>query len=219
MKLKSAFSFLASLALAAVVVFASSTCSAAILIKPKASTGKYKKYVLVSWKAYKGAKGYTVYRAYEKKHIKYAEPIKKCSKNTRKIKDTKAKFCTGYWYWVVPKVKNSTKNLYSSSQAKKCAMGFREGSVDLEFTSRTMRRGKKCYLRVTLFGKPLSKYGVKWKMKKVSGVHKWHKKIGKNGQIGYFTSKKKGKGTFIIHAGEGTTKENSVRVIQTITWK
>ena len=91
MKLKSSFSFLASLA-AAAVVFASCTCQAAILIKPKASN-KYKNHVLVSWKAYKGAKGYTVYRAYEKKNIKYAEVIKTCSKNTRKIKDTKAKFC------------------------------------------------------------------------------------------------------------------------------
>ena len=217
MKLKSAFSSLASLALAAVVVFASSTCSAAILIKPKASS-KYKKYVLVSWKAYKGAKGYTVYRAYEKKDIRYAEVVKTCSKNTRKIKDAKAKLCIGYWYWVVPKVKNSTKNLYSSSQAKKCALGWRYHKGNFSITSSTMRRGKKCYLRITLLGKPLSKYGVKWKMKKVSGVHQWHKKIGKKGQLGYFTSKKKGKGTFLINWG-GPTKENGYWVKRTIVWK
>ncbi|MBO7683304.1 MAG: hypothetical protein J6T51_01085, partial [Kiritimatiellae bacterium] len=60
MKFKSAFSFFASLALAAVVVFASSTCSAAILIKPRTTgtwpSGDVVGGVVLRWNKYKGAK-------------------------------------------------------------------------------------------------------------------------------------------------------------------
>ena len=57
MKLKSAFSFLSSLVLAAAVVFAAGRCPAATFAKASASRGADKNYVTVKWGSVKKAKG------------------------------------------------------------------------------------------------------------------------------------------------------------------
>ena len=214
MKFKSAFSFLASLALAAVVVFASSTCSAAILVKPRSSdSGGIVDGVVIRWNKYKGAKSYAIYRSHNKNNIKYAKVLKRSIKK-REFYDYSAKLACRYYYWVVPNVKNSTKNLYSSSQAKKsfecspyCWYKF---TYDGPKKSNKVRKGKKLYLGF-LFDDvdgddkdgTLSKYGVKWSVK-YSGVHKFYKKSGKKGLLGYFTSKKKGKGYYTLKIGDYT---------------
>ncbi|MBQ3341824.1 MAG: hypothetical protein IJG84_08005 [Kiritimatiellae bacterium] len=217
MKLKSAFSFLASLALAAVVVFASSTCSAAILIKPRTTgsspSGDIVGGVVLRWNKYKGAKSYAIYRSRNKKNIKYAKVLKRTVKGTE-YWDFSAKLACRYYYWVVPNVKNSTKNLYSSSQAKKsfecspyCWYKF---TYDGPKKSNKVRKGKKLYLGFLFYDVDgddkygtLAKYGVKWSVK-YSGVHKFYKKSGKKGLLGYFTSKKKGKGYYTLKIGDYT---------------
>ena len=217
MKFKSAFSFLASLALAAVVVFASSTCSAAILIKPRTTgtwpSGDVVGGVVLRWNKYKGAKSYAIYRSHNKNNIKYAKVLKRSIKK-REFYDYSAKLACRYYYWVVPNVKNSTKNLYSSSQAKKsfecspyCWYKF---TYDGPKKSNKVRKGKKLYLGFLFddvdgddkYG-TLAKYGVKWSVK-YSGVHKFYKKSGKKGLLGYFTSKKKGKGYYTLKIGDYT---------------
>lgn len=199
MKIKSAFSFLASLALAAAVVFASGACPAAILVKPKVSTSNASK-VTVTWSAYKGAKSYAVFRA-TRANIKYAKIVKKSTKS-RKFVDKKAKMGYKYFYWVVPTVKNSTKGLFSSSQSKKCGIGGRRFILSYVSglwngaTSIRARVGTKVKFGLLVNNKyPLSKYGLKLTVKK-SGVHTWQKKTDKKGLLGYFTSKKKGVGYF-----------------------
>ena len=223
MKLKSAFSFLASLALAVVVVFASSTCSAAILIKPGTvvingetySSGDVVGGVVLRWNKYKGAKSYAIYRSHNKNNIKYAKVLKRSIKK-REFYDYSAKLACRYYYWVVPNVKNSTKNLYSSSQAKKsfkcspyCWYKFTYDNPKKN-KSKTVRKGKKLYLGILFYDVDgddkygtLAKYGVKWSVK-YSGVHKFYKKSGKKGMLGYFTSKKKGKGYYTLKVGDYT---------------
>ena len=74
-----------------------------------------------------------------------------------------------------------------------------------------MRKGKKLKLGILICAyvngkekfEKLAKYHVKWSIKK-SGVHKWHKKSGKKGMLGYFTSKKKGKGYYTLKIGDYT---------------
>ena len=216
MKLKSAFSFLASLALAAVVVFASSTCSAAILIKPNSSSsGGVVGGVVLRWKKYKGAKSYAIYRSHNKKNIKYAQVIKRSTKK-REFFDYKAKVASKYYYWVIPNVKNATKNLYSSSQSKKCLFATPYGYYEFTYDrgdlgkSKKVRKGKKLKVGVLLYDVDgnekygtLAKYGVKWRIT-YSGVHKWHKKSGSKGQLGYFTSSKKGTGYYTLKTGDFT---------------
>ena len=184
MKLKSAFSFLASFALAAVVVFASSTCSAAILIKPNSSSsGGVVGGVVLRWKKYKGAKSYTIYRSQNKKNIKYAKVLKRSVKKQPYF-DFTAKVSRAYYYWIVPNVKNSTKNLYSSSQSKKCVLGaplFWWGyTYDHSGKSNNVSKGKKLKVGLLISTddgedpyKTLAKQGVKWRIT-YSGVHKWH---------------------------------------------
>ena len=219
MKLKSAFSFLASLALAAVVVFASSTCSAAILIKPGTvvingetyNSGGVVDGVVLRWKKYKGAKTYSIYRSQNKKNIKYANVIKKSIKK-REYYDFSAKLARRYYYWVVPNVKNSTKNLYSSSQSKKCLEGtpycWYKLTYDRPKKSNKVRKGKKLYVGILLYdvegddkAGTLAKYRVPWSIT-TSGVHKRYKKSGKKGMLGYLTSKKKGTGYYTLKVGD-----------------
>ena len=74
-------------------------------------------------------------------------------------------------------------------------MGYRLFEVKLtKYPKSTCRRGASAYLWATINGKPLGTSGVKWSVVR-SGVHKWHKATNSSGQIGYFTSSKKGKGT------------------------
>ncbi|MBR2837743.1 MAG: hypothetical protein IKE55_03065 [Kiritimatiellae bacterium] len=222
MKLKSAFSFLASFALAAVVVFASSTCSAAILIKPNSSSsGGVVGGVVLRWKKYKGAKSYTIYRSQNKKNIKYAKVLKRSVKKQPYF-DFTAKVSRAYYYWIVPNVKNSTKNLYSSSQSKKCLWATPHCYYEFTYDrgdlgkSKKVRKGKKLKVGVLLNdvdgddkSGTLAKYGVKWSIK-CSGVHKWHKKSGKKGMLGYFTSKKKGTGYYTLKIGDFKTKKRKI---------
>ncbi|MBR2837744.1 MAG: hypothetical protein IKE55_03070 [Kiritimatiellae bacterium] len=209
MKFKSAFSLLVSLALAAFTLLAANTCSAAILVKPKASKDIEGK-IVVTWSKYKGAKRYTVYRSISKRNIKYAKVVKK-STTSRKFVEKNPKLWR-YYYWIVPRVKNATKNLYSSSQSKKCARGWCFAQIDFTYDtyyrSINMRRGKKAKIGMLAYrkksssaGMTLSKAGIKWKIK-WSGVHKWHKKSGKKGMLGYFTSSKKGTGYYQIKVGD-----------------
>ena len=219
--MKSVFSSFASLALAAVVVFASSTCSAAILIKPGIVVINGETYdsggvvggVVLMWKKYKGAKTYSIYRSHNKNNIKYAKVIKKSIKK-REYFDFSAKLARRYYYWVVPNVKNSTKNLYSSSQAKKSLEGTPycryKVTYDGPKKSNKVRKGKKFKLGFLLYdvngddkSGTLAKYRVKWSIK-CYGVNKWHKKSGKKGMLGYFTAKKKGTGYYTLKVGDYT---------------
>lgn len=193
---KSMFATFATFALAAVTLLAANTCSAAILIKPKATTTN-KSSVTVTWSAYKGAKSYSVLRA-TRKNINYAKVVKKSTKS-RKFVDKKVKLGYNYYYWVVPNVKNANKNLFSSSQSKKCAWGCRYFFLECSYWNpepKKLRVGKKLKFGLLVNGKePLSKYGLKCTVK-TSGALKWHKKTGKKGMLGYFTSSKKGAGYF-----------------------
>ena len=211
---KSMFATFASFALAMAVVFASGTCSAAILVKPRSSdSGGIVGGVVLRWNAYKGAKSYTIYRSHNKKNIKYAQVVKKSIKK-REFWDWKAKITRKYYYWVVPNVKNSTKNLYSSSQSKKCVLGaplFWWGyTYDHSGKSNNVSKGKKLKVGLLISTddgedpyKTLAKHGVKWRIT-YSGVHKWHKKSGSKGQLGYFTSSKKGTGYYTLKVGDYT---------------
>ncbi len=51
--------------------------------------------------------------------------------------------------------------------------------------------------------KTLAKHGAKWRIT-YSVVHKWHKKSGSKGQLGYFTSSKKGTGYYSLKVGDYT---------------
>ena len=213
-KFKSMFSSFASFALAAVVVFASGTCSAVTIIKPSSVSRKSKSSITVKWKGKSGAKGYTVLRAYEKKDIRYAEVAGEYPSNYRKMIDRTAKLGYKYYYWVVPKGEQYWK--VSSSQSKKCGMGYRFFEVKLtEWPKSTCKRGIPAYLGATINGKPLGTSGVKWSVVK-SGVHKWHKATNGSGRIGYFTSSKKGKGTYYLKVGVTSVAKFSKR---TVTWK
>ena len=222
--MKSVFSSFASLALAAVVVFASSTCSAAILIKPRSSdSGGIVDGVVIRWNKYKGAKSYTVLRSHNKKNIKYAKVVKRSIKK-REFWDWKVKVTYKYYYWVVPNVKNSTKNLFSSSQSKKCVSGgssfWGRYTYDRPGRSNKVRKGKKFKVGLLVSTndgkrpyKTLAKHGAKWRIT-YSGVHKWHKKSGSKGQLGYFTSSKKGTGYYSLKVGDYTVIKK-----RKIVWK
>ena len=211
---KSIFSMLATFALAVAVVFASGTCSAAILVKPRSSdSGGIVGGVVIRWNAYKGAKSYSIYRSHNKKKIKCAQVVKKSTKK-REFWDWKAKVASKYYYWVIPNVKNATKNLYSSSQSKKCLFatpyGYWKLTYDRSGKSNKVRKGKKLKVGVLLYDVDgnekygtLAKYGVKWRIT-YSGVHKWHKKSCSKGQLGYFTSSKKGTGYYTLKVGDFT---------------
>ena len=220
MKLKSAFSLLVSLALAAVVVFASSTCSAAILIKPNPSnSGDIVGGVVLRWKKYKGAKSYTVYRSHNKKDIRRAKVLKTVKKT--ECWDYKVKLALRYYYWIVPNVKNSKKNLKSSSQAKKSFESTPYCYYKLPYGRPGKgSKGKKLKLGFLLYdvngdnkAGTLAKYHVKWSVK-CYGVNKWHKKSGKKGMLGYFTAKKKGTGYYTLKVGDYTVIKK-----RKIVWK
>ena len=189
---KSMFATFAPFALAAAVVFASGTCSAVTIIKPSSVSRTSKNSITVKWKGKSGAKGYTVLRAYEKKDIRYAEVAGEYPSNYRKMIDRTAKLGYKYYYWVVPKGEQYWK--VSSSQSKKCGMGYRYFVLECSYWNpepKKLRVGKKLKFGLLVNGKePLSKYGLKCTVK-TSGALKWHKKTGKKGMLGYFTSSKR----------------------------
>ena len=202
----------ASVALAALVVFAPNSCSAATFAKLSASGGTDKNYVTVKWNGVKGAKGYSILRAV-KKDIRLAQVIERTPGNTRKIKDRKAMLCTKYYYWVVPIVKGNG-NGYLSAHSNKCDSGWRKSKVEYRLSAYGMaRRGRRNVLRVFVNGKNLSTTGVKWRMR-TKGVHRWFEMPGKKGQIGFFVSAAKGKGAFILYLGESGDYE----IKETMVW-
>ena len=212
MKLKSAFSFLSSLALAAAVVFAAGRCPAATFAKASASRGADKNYVTVKWGSVKKAKGYSVLRSV-KKDIRFAEVIERTTSGTRKIKDRTAKLCTKYYYWVVPIVVGNG-NGYLSAHSNKCAHGWRKSKIEYRLSSHGVaRKGRRNVLQVWVNGKNLDQTGVRWRVR-TKGVHQWVKMAGGKGQIGFFVSAKKGKGAFVLDLGESGDYE----VKETMLW-
>ena len=203
---------IASVAFAALVVFAPNSCLAATFAKLSASRGADKNYVTVKWSGVKGAKGYSILRAV-KKDIRLAQVIERASSDTRKIKDKNAMLCTKYYYWVVPIVKGNG-NGYLSSHSNKCESGWRKSKVEYRLSYHgAARKGRKNVLQVWVNGKNLSQTGVKWRVR-VAGVHKWVSMSGKKGQIGFFVSANRGKGAFILDLGES----GDYYVKETIIW-
>ena len=209
---KSMLMEIASVALAALVVFAPDSCSAATFAKLSASRGTDKNYVTVKWSGVKGANGYSILRGV-KKDIRLAQVIERASSDARKIKDRKAMLCTKYYYWVVPIVKGNG-NGYLSAHSNKCESGWRKSKVEYRLSYYGVaRKGRKNVLQVWVNGKNLGQTGVKWRVR-VAGVHKWVSMPGKKGQIGFFVSANRGKGAFILDLGES----GDYKVKETIIW-
>ena len=214
MKRKSVFSTFASLALAAVVVFASGACSAVTIIKPSSVSKTSKNSITVKWKKKSGSKGYTVLRAHEKKDIRYAQVVGEYPKSYSKMIDKTAPLGYKCYYWVIPKV-NANNNFWSEvsgSQSKKCGIGYRSFQVNFLPTAGTYPKGKRLAVTATINGKALGNVKIKWSVS-TKGVCKWNKSVSGK-RLGYLTGAKKGTGYYCFKVGATAfAKSNWIKIV------
>ena len=183
---------------------------------PTPTIKKYEKYVKVSWPAVEGATSYKLYRGKSKSFSKatliYSGP-------KRTLCDISAEIGYKYYYWLQVRVdtNSSCKNacccyqdestkgnivLYKTSDR---AVGWRK--IVLKVSE--VRSGQKVYLKMSVNGRyQTTQYEITW-----SGVHAYHK-YHKTPYICYFTSKRKGKGTWTVKFG----KTKTVTASGTIKW-
>ena len=168
-----------------------------------ASTG-YADYIYVQMAAVSGATSYQLYRSTSPS---FSTASRVYSGSARNVRDWTAALGRRYYYW-----RGYTKGgrmYYTTSYD----YGWRKMTLTTFTVATKASRGTKVWLNAMLNGKALSAQNVSWTLSK-GGVHRWTKYRYLN-YLGYFSSAKKGTGTWKLKVGEGVTLKHDGKII----WK
>jgi len=190
--------------------------AATVPTSPTPTITKYQNHIKVSWATVTGATSYKLYRSTSKS---FSSASLIYSGHGKTIYDTTAELGVTYYYWLRVRVDPNRKRdcgcccyeepsggnstvLYKKSRR---AAGWRK--VDLKVSE--VRSDSKVYLGISVNGK----YLPDLVSVTASGVHTYHKYL-KKPYICYFTSKRKGKGKWVVTFG----KTKTVTASGTIKW-
>jgi len=174
--------------------FAQNASAAAITVK-----SSYPDYIYITMGSVSGATSYQLYRSTSSS---FSSASCVYSGSSRKIRDWGPILGRKYYYW--RGYTKGGKKYYTKSSA----CGWRKMTLSTSTTS-----GSKVWLSAKLNGSALASQNVTWKLT-WSGVHKWTKKRSGT-YLGYFTSKKRGKGYWTLKVGDNKTLTHK----GTVNWK
>jgi len=190
------------IALAFAAVLTPQNAQALTVPKPSASIS-YPNYIYVTWANVTGASKYYIFRGTTST---FSRASRIATVSTRAARDWTPTLGVKYFYWIAPLSCCSPTYWYNKS---KYDWGYRKFTV----TYGTVSKGTKVWLKAYANGNCLNTSGAAWKLT-WSGVHSWTK-YRSCPYLGYFTSRKRGKGYYTLKAGSNVTRTGK----GTITWR